>query len=71
MRTALTAIKMLGQLTGEFGASESTIVASPHFRRMLGVVLEALREHPAARAAVIAALERAQRGGDRAEDVAA
>lgn len=70
IRTALTAIKLHGQLTGEFGTSESTVVASPHFKRMLGVILEALRDHPAARKGVIDALELAQRG-DRAEDVAA
>lgn len=71
IRTALTAIKLHGQLTGEFGASESTIVASPYFKRMLDAILESLRNHPVARKAVIDALEREQRGGDRAEDVAA
>ena len=60
LRATVTPIKLLGQLTGEIGASETTIASSPHYRRVRAVIVEALRPHPAALRDVIAALERAE-----------
>ncbi len=64
-RAALSANRQLAQLTGEWGASESTVASSPHFKRLLNVILEALRGDVfgEARRAVIDALAREERGG--------
>lgn len=72
IRAALHATKLLASLTGELGATEATVVSSPYFRRMLEVILEAVREpkFSEARQAIIDALAREERGG-RAEDQAA
>lgn len=41
---ALTAqYKVLGQLTGELGASDTSIAASPHYRRIRSAIIDALR----------------------------
>lgn len=69
-RASVAPIKLLGQLTGELGASEASVAASPHYRRIRRAIVDALRdEHPAALKAVEAALVALEAG--RAEDRAA
>ncbi len=60
LRAALQAARLLASLTGELGATESTVASSPYFRRMLQVILDAVRgpQFAEARAAILAALER-------------
>ena len=67
-RASVAAIKLLGQLTGELGASDSTVAASPHYRRIRTAIIEALKEHPAALQAVEQALAQLEPG--RAEKAA-
>lgn len=62
LRASVPPIKLLGQLTGEIGASETTVATSPHYRRIRSAILDALRDHPAALKGVIDALERVERG---------
>lgn len=73
IRAALQATRLLAGLTGELGATEATVASSPYFKRMLGVILEAVRgpQFGAARQAIIEALEREERGGAAREDQAA
>lgn len=63
LRASVAPIKLLGQLTGELGASESTVASSPHYRRVRTAIVEALRPFPTAARAVLEALELAERGG--------
>lgn len=72
IRAALQATRLLASMTGELGATESTVASSPYFKRMLQVILEAVSgtRFAEARQSIIAALEREERGGAR-EDVAA
>ncbi len=67
-RTALSANRQYAHLTGEWGASESTVASSPHFKRLMNVILEALRgeQFATARTAIIDALEREDSGAARA-----
>ncbi|MBX3205102.1 MAG: hypothetical protein KF764_08530 [Labilithrix sp.] len=58
-------------LTGEIGASETTVAASPFYGRTRAAVMEALRPHPEATRAVIAALEQIERGGTADVEAAA
>lgn len=67
-RASVAPIKLLGQLTGELGASDSTVAASPHYRRIRTAIIEALKEHPAALQAVEQALAQLEPG--RAEKAA-
>lgn len=72
LRVALQAVRLLAGLTGELGATESTVASSPYFRRMLHVILEAVRG-PAfaeARQAILDALEREERGNGRQNQAA-
>lgn len=62
LRTALQSIRLLATMTGELGASESTVASSPFYRRVRTAVVDALRPHPEAAKAVIDALERVERG---------
>lgn len=70
-RSLVSAIRLLAQFTGEVGASETTVAASPFYRRVRTAIVDALRpeEHRAALDAIIAALEHVETGGqqDRAE----
>lgn len=58
LRAAMQAVRMLGQLTGELGASESAVAASPQWKRLLAELLEALQPYPDASRAVLERLER-------------
>lgn len=71
-RAALSANRQFAQLTGEWSASEATVASSPHFKRLLNVILDALRGDVfgEARRAVIEALEREERGGKIVEKAA-
>jgi hypothetical protein len=57
MRAAIQALKLLGQLTGEIGQNEASLVASPQWKRFTAVLLDVLRPHPEALKAVVAKLE--------------
>jgi hypothetical protein len=61
-RASVAPIKLLGQLTGELGASEATVAASPHYRRIREAIVAALEEHPEALRAVERALARLEPG---------
>jgi hypothetical protein len=52
LRTAMAHVKLLGHLTGELGATESTVIASPHFKRVLAEIIDALKPYPEAARAV-------------------
>lgn len=60
IRTALSAIRLYGQLTGELGQSEAAVLASPHVKKLLADILEALAPFPEASRAVLARLERSE-----------
>jgi hypothetical protein len=62
LRASVPPIKLLGQLTRELGASETTVATSPHYRRIRAVIVDALRPFPAAARAVLSAIEREERG---------
>lgn len=68
IRASISATRLLASLTGELSISESTIASSPHFKRMLATILDALRPErfAEARQAVIDALER-ESGASRTE----
>lgn len=57
VRTALAAIRLQANLSGELGASEVALTASPQWQRLLGELLEALKPYPDAARAVLARLE--------------
>jgi hypothetical protein len=61
LTAATTAIKLLGQLTGELGASEATVFSSPHWKKLQAELVDALRPYPDALRAVAARLERIER----------
>lgn len=71
LRALVSPIRLLGHFTGEVGASETTVAASPFYRRVRTAIVEALRapEHSAALDAVITALQQLEQGGtaDRSE----
>ncbi len=73
IRAALQATRLLAGLTGELGATEATVASSPYFKRMLQVILEAVRgpKFGEARQAIVEALAREERGSAREEDKAA
>ena len=54
------ALGVLGKLTGELGASESTLAASPYWKRLRAALVEVLRQHPDAARAVLEVIERAE-----------
>lgn len=58
VRAALSANRQRAQLNGELGARETTLVASPQFRRFLAVILDELKKFPDAARALEARLER-------------
>jgi uncharacterized protein YbcI len=58
IRAALQAARLLAGLTGELGASETTIATSPHYRRVRAAIVDELRAFPAAAKAVVERLER-------------
>lgn len=60
LRSLVSPIRLLGHFTGEVGASETTVAASPFYRRVRASIVEALRpkEFAAAADAVIAAMDR-------------
>lgn len=60
LRASVQPIRLLGQLTGELGTSEANVVASPFYRRVRALIVEALRRHPDALRDVVDALERAE-----------
>lgn len=62
LRASVQPIRLLGQLTGEIGASDATVAASPHYRRLRTAILDALEAHPEALKAVIAAIEPLEQG---------
>lgn len=62
LRAAVQPIRLLGQLTGEIGASDATVAASPHYRRLRSAILAALEPFPDALRAVVAALEPLEHG---------
>jgi hypothetical protein len=57
LRTALAVVRLRGQLTGELGASEAVLAASPQWKRLLSGILEALQPFPDAARAVLSRLE--------------
>jgi transposase-like protein len=71
-RSLVTAIRLLAQFTGEVGASETSVAASPFYRRVRTAIVEALRpkEHRPALEAIIAALD-ALEGGNATTEAAA
>lgn len=73
LRALVSPIRLLGQLTGEVGASEATVAASPFYRRVRNAIVEALREpqHREALIAVIAALEAVEGVHERTTEAAA
>lgn len=42
LKASVQPIRLLGQLTGELGASDATVAASPHYRRIRTAIVEAL-----------------------------
>jgi len=62
LRASVAPLKLLGQLTGELGASETTVATSPHYRRIRSAIVEALRPFPDATRAVAEALAHVERG---------
>jgi hypothetical protein len=61
-RALATLAKTLGHLTGELGASDATVAASPHYRRVRTAIVDALKPYPDALRAVIDALSRLEPG---------
>lgn len=61
-RAQVAPIKLLGQLTGELGASDATVAASPHYRRIRTAIVDALKDFPAALQAVERALVQLEPG---------
>lgn len=66
LRAMTGSIRLLGTLTGELGASETSVARSPFYRRVRTALLEALRPFPDAARAVISALEQVE-GAQAAE----
>lgn len=52
------AARMLARLTGALDVSESVIIASPPWQRLVLVIIDALRAHPEAAKAVLAAISK-------------
>ena len=71
LRAMVQPLRLLGAFTGELGASDATIAASPFFKRVRVAVVDALRPYPEAAKAVIEALERVERGGSDSPDLEA
>jgi len=71
LRAMTGPLRLLGTMTGELGANDATVAASPFYRRVRAALLEALKPHPAATQDVIAALERVERGGIESSEAAA
>lgn len=69
LRAMTGPIRLLAMLTGEAGATDATVASSPFYQRVRDAVVDALRPHPDAARAVIAALERVERGDARTNDV--
>lgn len=42
LKASVQPIRLLGQLTGELGASDATVAASPHYRRIRTAIVDAL-----------------------------
>lgn len=57
INAATSAIRVLGQLTGEIGATESTMVQSPHFKKFCSELTAILNDYPDAAKAVVAYIE--------------
>lgn len=70
LRAMVAPLRLLGTFTGEIGASESVVASSPFYRRVRAVIVDALRPHPEAARAVLAGLERLERGGVDLESAA-
>ncbi|MDX6479496.1 MAG: hypothetical protein QOG85_6 [Gaiellaceae bacterium] len=71
LRAMTGPLRLLATLTGEAGANEATIASSPFYRRIRAAVVDALRPYPDAARAVIASIERVERGGSSDLEAAA
>lgn len=70
LKASVAPIRLLGQLTGELGASDTTVASSPHYRRIRVAIIEALAPFPDALKAVEVALTKLEPGSG-SEDIAA
>jgi hypothetical protein len=52
LRAMVSPLRLLGQLNGEIGVTESQLVASPIVQRLIGDIVEALKPFPEALRAV-------------------
>lgn len=68
VRAMTTPLRLLGQFTGELGASDATVAASPHYRRLRTAIVETLRDFPDALRAVERALSNLEPGARATED---
>lgn len=64
LRAMTGPLRLLATLTGEAGASDANVAASPFYRRVRSAIVDALKPYPDAARAVVLSLERLERGGD-------